>query len=442
MEGRFMTRIERHHMVISDLSETNTEPQLANAEEIKIGKVVVSKGKARLFKEGNPLVYGGAIQSVRGNPDPGDLVVVTDVHDNAFAWGVFNPFSMYRVRILARKTDDKTGMPSVDLKGLLKKRIKTAKDLRQALNLPSELNTAYRLINGEGDHLSGLVVDVYGKLLVVSASALWVQRWKKEITEALKDTFDSDYELVWRESESRLKQDGWQEEIIDLTEEQKSSEDRKLIVMDQGVKYQIRPEIGQKTGFYCDQRENRALVRELSEDRDVLDMFCYTGGFSLNAALGNAKSVKGVDSSALAVETATNNANLNGLADKVDFVKADAYQFLKEVAEAGTMYDLIILDPPKLAPNRKSLPRAINKYKKLNAAALRCLRPGGLLFTFTCSSAMAQSGNFVSMVQDAASLTGSSIRLLKKVGTAPDHAISPLYPEGEYLFGALFYHSV
>lgn len=258
-------------------------------------KVILEKGKARLFQDGNPLIYGGAVKEVVGDPQAGDEVIVNDHMGNSLGRGVFNPFSQYRVRMMARTYESLYELPFEDL---IKKRIEQAIAVRSAISLPSSENSVYRLINGEGDRLGGLVVDVLGTTVVAQSSAYWVERHKKSIEAAILSTVKSQ-KLVWRRAEGRLKQDGYTGDLADIVINsetapegtEKATETEDLIVVENGIKYVVCPEDGQKTGFYCDQRDNRMMIRGISKGKTVLDTFCYSGGFSVNAAAGEEHSV-------------------------------------------------------------------------------------------------------------------------------------------------------
>jgi 23S rRNA G2069 N7-methylase RlmK/C1962 C5-methylase RlmI len=342
---------------------------------------------------------------------------------------------------------------SRDLARLLDDRIRTAQKLRSAVGLPSPDTNCYRLVNGEGDLLSGLCVDVFGDTLSVASSALWVEVHREAIVASLTRSFGPDAQIVWKKSTGRLQQDGWplvhatdgmesdeQEGEADDSPEDESQLQRDfspITVTECGIKFKVQPWSGQKTGFYCDQRDNRQLLRGLCAGRSVLDVFCYTGGFGLTAAAGGASSVTAVDSSQGAVDLGKQNAALNGLTG-AHFIKDDALQFMKRAATEGQKFDIVVLDPPKLAPNKKALPRATRKYTQLNAAAIKLVKENGLLLTFSCSSAMAQSGTFLSTVEAAASNVGRTITVLKTVGQACDHPVLVQMPESSYLTGALF----
>ncbi len=346
----------------------------------------------------------------------------------------------------------------------MRRRVATAWATRRALGLPSEETDCFRLVNGEGDRLSGLAADVFGSVCVVASSALWCERHRGAIVAALEaELAGAGIRVVWRRSEARLKQDGF------VMEEKGEGEkegpvDVKAAAQEEGafvwgreggLRYKIFPELGQKTGFYCDQRENRALLGSLARGKRVLDLFCYTGGYALAAGRGGAREVVGVDSSALAVDTAAENARANGLDGAVSFVRGDVLDYVRgleaEGAEEeggggggmgiipeGRLFDIVVADPPKLAPTRRDLPRALHKYAKINRAAMAALRPGGLLFTHTCSAALTQAPDaFRDMVRKSANDLGRSLTVLRVTHAAPCHAMNPSYPENEYLTAML-----
>jgi 23S rRNA G2069 N7-methylase RlmK/C1962 C5-methylase RlmI len=262
---------------------------------------------------------------------------------------------------------------SLSFADLLKTRVEQAIALRRAVDLPSNANTVYRLINGEGDRLGGLIVDVLGTTVVAQSSSLWVERYKKEIESALLAKLGDGAckELIWRRAEARLKQDGYtgstKDEIVrrgtatSAAATAPGTTNGEVIVTENGVKYVVCPEDGQKTGFYCDQRDNRRMIRDISKGKTVLDTFCYSGGFSVNAALGGATSVISVDSSQPALDTAQKNIELNGVSKVVRTVKSDALEYMKQMLEEKQQFDIVICDPPKLAPTRASLDKAKNK---------------------------------------------------------------------------------
>ncbi|KAK9830892.1 hypothetical protein WJX81_002094 [Elliptochloris bilobata] len=452
----------------SRIDPHETQPKLTaadNSDASVIGRVarrlgtpvaVTKGGKARLFAQGAPLVFNGALDRIVGRPPPrtGDCVVLADGAERVIGWGLYNSVSMYRVRMMQLEEEARRERGLVlDLAALLAARMAAAVALRRALGLPSADTTVYRLINSEGDRLSGLVVDVLGDCVVVASSAAWV-----ELHRPLG-------RLVWRPSVEMLREEGLEmrkrepdvEEAAlaaadgpgdaidartadgDAMEETSSTppaREAPVGVLEAGIHYAVQPTRGQKTGFYADQRPHRAEIRRLAAGARVLDLCCYSGGFALSAAVGGASTVTGVDSSAAALALARANAERNGVADRCQFVKADVAEFMR--AAAPQAWDIVVLDPPKLAPSRKALPRASVKYRQLNARALRLVAPGGLLMTCSCSGAVTQAGLLLGFVQEAAAIAGRRVTLLRRGGAAADHPLDPACPEGEYLSNLLF----
>ena len=388
-------------------------------------------------------------------------------------YGVYNPHSMYRVRMLIHETihpgltkeiwrsrngiqlasgGENGSVEDTALKLILERKIGDAISLRVAMGLPSASTDTYRLFNGEGDGLSGLAVDILGgNTAIVMSSAAWCEIHKDSIVAVLGKSLeehpsyeDTKVEVVWRNTPSRLIQDGYE-----VTEDiDKTKEDVSVVAIESSVKYLTYPySDGQKTGFYCDQRDNRLLLAKYCENKRVLDLCCYSGGFSLNAMIrGNAASALGVDSSQDAVDAATENARLNELDGKhISFVRDDIAMFMKKAIEAKDEYDVIILDPPKLAPSVSSLTKASRKYHSLNRDAMNLINKthGGLLLTCTCSAAMTQTEGgryFLGMVNSAALSAKRQATLLQVNGAAPCHTQSPAsFPAGNYLTCTLFF---
>lgn len=388
----------------------------------------------------------------------GAEVILKDHHGNTFARGFFNPFSQYRVRILSRSHDQDF---SASLEELIFNRISQAVSLRKALNLPNPGDTVYRLVNGEGDRLGGLMIDVLGSTVVIQSSALWVEIHANAILSSLERLFDkANTQFIWRRAESRLKQDGFvsselKPESTDLENDdevsarkegsisiQRSLKDTEKfeIVVENGIKYRLCPENDQKTGFYCDQRDNRKLIAQHANGRTVLDTYCYSGGFSLNAAKAGATKVTAVDSSRRAIETAQINQQLNDI-DTIEYIQGDCEEVMQVLKEQQQSYDIVICDPPKLAPTRNALPRAVNKYTKINTLAMQLVSPsGGMLLTCTCSAAMTQSPNeFIKMLSTAAKVAKREVAVLSVSNAAPDHPVLSNYQEGKYLTAVLCY---
>ncbi|CAM6129373.1 unnamed protein product [Calypogeia fissa] len=405
-----------------------------------IAKVVLKKGKTQLFRDGSPMVYSGAVDCVIGKPpQTGDAVLVTDRARQPFAWGIYNSVSMFCVRIMQME-DEAVRDPScvLDMERIIQSRVAGAVELRKQLDLPSKDTNVYRLVNSEGDRLSGLIADVLGDQIVVASSASWVEKYRHTIEGVLSGSTGLE-SITWRPSLEILKEEGLE---LDAEDPSKPSTELavavdEIEVVENGIRYKASLN-GQKTGFYADQRDSRLVLRALCRNKTVLDLCCYSGGFSLNAVVGGASHVTGVDSSGPALELATANAALNQLdPSSCTFVKADITPFLKEAVAGGRSWDVVVLDPPKLAPNKKALQRALSRYRTLNSLAMQVTRPGGLLMTCSCSGAVTQTGSFVSVLKDASTAVGRRLIQLRYAGAAADHTLDMAYPEGAYLTNVL-----
>lgn len=394
-------------------------------------------------------------------------------------FGFFNPVSMYRTFIFCHESNFKDLFRDVHdifkqmtrsnrqrteeiIQVVMRTKINDAIRSRMLLNLPSSTTDSYRLINGEGDGLCGIAVDVLGgKVAVIMASAAWVEIYKPTIMKSIKDALDSHLihgvdadgplDIVWRNTPMRLRQDGY--ELPDEREETDNQDlnTKPVVLTENGIKYYAYPYdvSSQKTGFYCDQRENRYNLALHCRNKKVLDLCCFNGGFALNAMIhGGASSCVGVDSSQLAVDAATENAKLNNLdTEKIRFIRSDVSDYMKDAKEEGKEFDVIILDPPKLAPTVNALERASRKYHSLNRDAMKLInsKEGGLLLTCTCSGAMTQKDGgqyFLETIKKAALSAGRRITLLRSSGAAPCHTQCPAsFPANAYLTAALFYVS-
>ncbi|XP_078433544.1 S-adenosyl-L-methionine-dependent methyltransferases superfamily protein [Wolffia australiana] len=402
-----------------------------------LARVVLKKGKTQLFRDGNPMVYSGAVDRIIGRPPPktGDLVLVADGSEKPIGWGLYNSVSMFCVRLMQLEEEvARDPRHALNMENLLEARICEAVELRRSMGLPSKDTNAFRLINSEGDRLSGLIVDVFGNVAVVASSAAWVEKYREEIELCLGKIQGIEH-VRWRPSVDILKEEGLNN--LDERDILSSNISGTVKVKENGIQFLVSLE-GQKTGFYADQRENRQLISSISEGKRVLDVCCYSGGFSLTAAKAGAVNVLGVDSSAPALELARENVLLNGMdPNLVSFVKEDATAFMKEAALRKEYWGLVILDPPKLAPKRKVLHSASGMYRSLNSLAMKIIKPGGLLMTCSCSGAMTQSGIFLNILQSAAAMAGRKITVLREAGAACDHPIDPAYREGAYLSNVL-----
>ncbi|KAM5586889.1 hypothetical protein ABKV19_005693 [Rosa sericea] len=416
---------------------TTTLQELASAHPKGVARVVLKKGKTQLFKDGSPMVYSGAVDRIIGRPPPrtGDVVLVADGAEKPIGWGMYNSVSMFCVRLMQLDEEAiRDCSCALNMEKLLETRINEAIELRKSLGLPSASTNAFRLVNSEGDRLSGLIIDIFGDVAVIASSAAWVEKYKAEI-EACVGRINEINHINWRPSVEILKEEGL--DVSNLKEMDPSICPQRTKVMENGIFYAISLE-GQKTGFYADQRENRKFISTISDNQKVLDICCYSGGFALNAARGGAVNVTGVDSSLGAIKLAKENIALNNMDPGIiSFVKEDASEFMKGALSRNESFDIVILDPPKLAPRKKVLQNASGMYRNLNSLAMQLTRRGGLLMTCSCSGAMTQSGTFLRILQSAASAAGRKITVLRDAGAACDHTIDPSYPEGKYLSNIL-----
>ncbi|KAJ4705761.1 Ribosomal RNA large subunit methyltransferase I [Melia azedarach] len=422
---------------LSSLPVTCTLQEISSSRPKGVAKVVLKKGKTQLFKDGSPMVYSGAVDRIIGRPPPttGDVVLVTDGTEKPIAWGLYNSVSMFCVRLMQLEEEaTKDPLCALNMKKLLQTRIDAAIKLRRRLGLPSADTNAYRLVNSEGDRLSGLIVDVFGESAVIASSAAWVEKYKSDIQACISRIDDINH-IKWRPSVEILKEEGM--DVSDLKEMHPSTCPERTKVLENGISYAISME-GQKTGFYADQRENRQFISTISNGQKVLDICCYTGGFSLSAVRGGSVHVTGIDTSLPALDLARENIVLNNLdPQRITFLREDATEFMRCALVRNELWDIVILDPPKLAPRRKDLQSASGMYRNLNSLAMQLTKRGGLLMTCSCSGAMTRSGMFLHILQGAASMAGRKITVIRQAGAASDHPVDPSYPEGTYLSNIL-----
>ena len=318
-------------------------------------------------------------------------------------------------------------------KDFWKRKLAIAYDLRKRIGLADNpTNNTFRLVHGEGDNLPGLIIDIYDKTAVMQAHSAGMHVYRMELAEALSEVMEGRIENIYYKSETTLPYKA------DLGPENGflKGGSPENIAIEYGLKFYVDWLKGQKTGFFVDQRENRALLEKYAKDRNVLNMFCYTGGFSFYAMRGGAKLVHSVDSSAKAVDLTNKNVELNFPGDPRHTAYAeDAFKYLDRM---GDQYDLIILDPPAFAKHKDALRNALQGYRKLNAKAFEKIKPGGILFTFSCSQVVTKD-NFRTAVFTAAAMAGRSVRILHQLTQPADHPVNIYHPEGEYLKGLVLY---
>ncbi len=385
----------------------------------------LKKGKDESLRRYHPWVFSGAVHRIEGDPQEGDVVRILSADGKFLAVGHWQIGSI-AVRVLSFRDI------TVDA-DLWHARLAAALQVRKTIGVADNpQNNTYRLVHGEGDNLPGLIVDVYGKTAVMQAHSVGMHIHRNEIAAALKQVMGEELENVYYKSETTLpfKADLGQENGFLLG----GAADN--VAVENGLKFHIDWLKGQKTGFFVDQRDNRSLLEHYSKGRNVLNMFCYTGGFSVYAMRGGANLVHSVDSSSKAVDLVNANIELNFPGDKRHEAYAeDAFKFLNQMEQP---YDLIILDPPAFAKHRDALKQALRGYTKLNAKAFEKIQPGGILFTFSCSQAV-NKDQFRAAVFTAAAISGRKVRILHQLHQPADHPVNIYHPEGEYLKGLVLY---
>lgn len=388
-------------------------------------KVFLKPGKEESLKRFHPWIFSGAISKYEQEPEEGEVVEVYTSSKEYIATGHFQIGSI-AVRVLSF-------VPCEINRDFWKEKLAIAYDVRKCIGVAcNPNNNTYRLVHGEGDNLPGLVIDIYGKTAVMQAHSPGMHYSRNDLASALAEVMDGVIENIYYKSETTLpykaglgQENGF---IFGGSNEN--------VAIENGLKFHVDWLKGQKTGFFVDQRENRALLEKYSKGRSVLNMFCYTGGLSFYAMRGGAKLVHSVDSSAKAVELTEKNVELNFPGDERHKAYAeDAFKYLDNM---GDNYDLIILDPPAFAKHKDALRNALQGYRRLNAKAFSKIKPGGILFTFSCSQVVTKE-NFRNAVFTAAAMSGRNVRILHQLTQPADHPVNIYHPEGEYLKGLVLY---
>jgi len=384
--------------------------------------LILKPGREKSLLRHHPWVFSGAIDRVDGSPVSGDTVDVLSSRGEFLARAAFSPASQIRARVWTF-TDE----PVDD--AFLRGRILTAISSRSRVPLPHDAN-AFRLIHAESDGIPGLITDLYAGTLVVQFLSAGAEFWKPAIASILLDI--TGLTDIYERSDADVRElEGLPARLGPLL----GDPPQNCIISENGLQFSVDLAGGHKTGFYLDQRLNRQRVRELSSDRDVLDCFCYTGGFSLNALAGGARSVLSVDASADAMALCRENVGLNGLpVDRHNLLEGDVFHLLRKFRDEARSFDLIVLDPPKFAPTAASAEKAARGYKDINLLSFKLLRPGGLLVTFSCSGGV-DPALFQSIVASAALDAGVQSQIEERLFQAPDHPVALNFPEGAYLKG-------
>ena len=386
--------------------------------------IILKRGKDESLKRFHPWIFSGAIHHVDGNPEEGDIVTVFTSENEYIATGHYQIGSIM-VRVLSFENE------TIDQPFYVRK-LTIAKDVRHRIGEIGNDNNTYRLVHGEGDNLPGLVIDIYGNTAVMQAHSVGMHRDRLIIAQALKEVMGDDLQNIFYKSETTLpyKAELGQENGFLL------GGDTDDVAVENGLQFHVDWLRGQKTGFFVDQRDNRSLLERYAKGRKVLNMFCYTGGFSFYAMRGGAELVHSVDSSQKAIDLTNANVALNFPNDsRHEAFAEDAFRFMEKMQ---TPYDLIILDPPAFAKHKDALHNALKGYTRLNKKAFEKIQPGGILFTFSCSQAV-NKDQFRMAVFTAAASARRNVRILHQLHQPADHPINIYHPEGEYLKGLVLY---
>lgn len=381
-------------------------------------------GREKSVLRRHPWIFAGSIGRVEGEPASGETVRVLDTRGQELGLAAYSPASQIRARMWTWDADE-----AID-QAFLRKRLESALQMRRRLG-QEHPGAALRWVHGESDGLPGLVVDRYADFLVMQVLSAGIEHWREPLAGLLQELTGA-RGIYERSDVDVRKLEGLAERTGVLLGDEPPD---RVEIAEDGLHYLVDVHGGHKTGFYLDQRSNRHQVRKLARDKDVLDCFCYTGGFTLNALAGGAKSVLAVDSSAEALAQAQEQAALNGLADsRARWQAGDVFRVLRLLRDQGQMFDLIVLDPPKFAPTSLQVERAARGYKDINLLAFKLLRPGGLLATFSCSGGVSAE-LFQKIVAGAALDAGVDGRIVRHLHASGDHPVGIHFPEGEYLKG-------
>ncbi len=386
-----------------------------------MNKLILKTEREKSLKRRHPWVFSGAVAKVQGSPAPGETIGVWSATGEFLAVAAYSPDS----QIVARVWDWEDR--SIDA-AFFAERIGQAVGQRKALMGEA---AAMRLVHGESDGLPGIVADRYGDTAVLQLNSAGAERWREAIADALLAA--GGVARVWERSDADVRQlEGLSPVAGPLRGKR---EPARIAIDEEGVRFGIDLEQGHKTGFYLDQRDNRQQFRALAGGRDVLDCFCYSGGFALNALAGGASSVLAVDSSAEALELARGNAELNEL-PQPEWMEGDVFQLLRKFRDSRKSFDAVVLDPPKFAPTAALVDKAARAYKDINLLALKLLRPGGLLMTFSCSGGVSAE-LFQKIVAGAALDADVDAQVVARLGASADHPVALNFPEGDYLKGLI-----
>ena len=386
--------------------------------------LVLKPGREKSLLRRHPWIFSGAIHRVDGNPASGETINLLSFKDDFLARAAYSPHSQIRARVWTFDPDEEV---SADF---FRKRIQRAIAARRMLSV-AQASDAYRLIHAESDGLPGLIVDRYAEVLVLQSLTAGSEFWKDTVADILLE--ETGLHTIYERSDADVRELEGLQPIVGIL--RGTMPESQITIEENNLKFNLNLESGHKTGFYLDQRQNRLRVRELAKGRDVLDCFCYTGGFTVNAVAGGAKSVVAVDASADALLLGRENLALNGQqAESVEWREGDVFQVLRKFRDEGRSFDLIVLDPPKFAPTAAQTKKAARGYKDINLLAFKLLRAGGILVTFSCSGGV-DVALFQKIIASAALDAGVEAQLVEHLSQASDHLVALNFPEGAYLKG-------
>ena len=389
------------------------------------GQIILKHGRDKNVRAHHPRVISEAVDKVKGKPRLGETVEVRAANGDLLGLGAWSPESQIQVRLWSMTE------ARID-HAFFVKQVQQALAYRQQLGIPQR-NSGYRLLNAESDGLPGVVVDVLGDWLVMQALTAGAEYWKHTLADVLLELLPA--KGVYERSDVDVRKKEGLESVTGIL---KGQEPPAFIdIVEEGRHYRVDVLNGHKTGFYLDQRDNRSLLQAYAADKTVLNCFSYTGGFAVAALQGGAAKAINIDASQPALDIAAQNAKLNSFQpDKMENICGDVFKLLREYRNEGRQFDIVVLDPPKFAENRNQLEKAARGYKDINLLGFKLLKPGGLLFTFSCSGLM-ESNLFQKIVADAAVDAGCDARILRKLDQATDHPTRLAFPEGYYLKGLL-----
>ncbi len=414
-------RRQRSAKAVADVTQHRSVVAVVN--RIGMAQIRLKEGREKSLLRRHPWVFSGAIESVEGAPVSGDTLPVHDASGNFLAWAAYNASSQISARVWSWRAEE-----VIDAE-FFRRRIHDALAMRRALQL-STRGGGLRLIHAESDGLPGLIVDQYQDVLVLQIGSAGMERWRDICVELLQELCNPACIYERSDSDSRTL-----EGLTLRCGVLRGALPENLQLVEHGLRFKVDVVAGQKTGFFLDQRLNRALTETLSHGREVLNCFCYTGGFSLYALRGGAKSVLSIDASADALRIAAENLALNGLdATRAEWLCADVFQALRKLRDQGRSFDLIILDPPKFAPTAAFAEKAARGYKDINLLGFKLLRKGGLLFTYSCSGGIS-ADLFQKIVAGAALDAGVDAQIIDQLQASADHPLLLSFPEGAYLKG-------